>query len=260
MYHPGSDFAAAIGLRMDCRVARMSFDASRSDLVVLIPGLWMPAWVMLPLAWRLRGKGFRCVRFGYASARVSLAENAHRLAGFLRAQGEGGLHLVGHSLGGVLALHATKTRALARVRSIVMIGSPAAGSFAARRLLEYRLGRWVVGRTLPEWLQIAHPTAPENVALGVIAGTRALGLGMIVAPDLERPHDGVVRVCETAVSGAADQVVLSVNHAAMLTSGRVARLTATFLRTGRFDPAVAAREAAAGTRSGGSVNRKGSGG
>jgi pimeloyl-ACP methyl ester carboxylesterase len=212
--------------------------AKNTELVVLVHGLWMPAWVMLPLAWRLEAMGFRCVRFGYRSMRAPLEENADRLAAFVRGLDAQTLHLVGHSLGGVLALHTTVSRRLARVRSIVMAGSPARDSHAARRLAERAWGRRLLGRTVPQWLASATPAAPAGVAVGVIAGTAAFGLGLIVAPDLERPHDGVVCVAETAVSGASDHVEVPVSHAAMLTSARVAGLIGRFLRSGRFDAAA----------------------
>lgn len=208
-----------------------------TDLVVLIPGLWMPAWVMLPLAWRLHSRGYSCVRFGYASSRSSLEENADQLAGFLRTLGDRRLHLVGHSLGGVLALHATASRRPACVRSVLMMGSPAGGTYAGQRLLERKWGRWMVGRTVPDWLANARAVAPDGVAVGTIAGSRALGLGAVFVPDLPRPHDGVVCVAETIVAGAADHVVVDVSHAAMLTSLRVARLVADFVGTGCFAPA-----------------------
>jgi pimeloyl-ACP methyl ester carboxylesterase len=213
---------------------RMPSKAPTPDLVVLIPGLWMPAWAMLPLAWRLRSQGYRCVRFGYASSRGGLEANADRLAGFLRTLGDRPLHLVGHSLGGVLALHTMATRRPARVRRMVMIGSPAVDTYAGRRLMQWGWGRWMVGRTVPDWLERPRPVAPDGVAVGVIAGVRAFGLGMIVVPDLPRPHDGVIRVQETAVAGAADYIEVDVSHAAMLTSLRVARLVADFVGSGRF--------------------------
>ncbi|MCX7961889.1 MAG: hypothetical protein N2653_09995, partial [Burkholderiales bacterium] len=61
----------------------------------------------------------------------------------------------------------------------------------------------------------------------------ALGLGRIVA-GLPGPSDGVVRVEETEVEGAADRIVLAVSHSTMLVSARVAREAAAFLATGRF--------------------------
>lgn len=212
----------------------MPSSTSTSDLIVLIPGLWMPAWVMLPLAWWLRGRGYACVRFGYASSRDTLETNAEKLAGFLRTLGDRPLHLVGHSLGGVLALHTTASRRPARVRSVVMMGSPAGGTYAGQRLLERRWTRALVGRTVPEWLKITRPVAPEGVAVGVIAGLRGFGLGMIFVPDLPPPHDGVIRVAETRVAGAADYIEVNVSHAAMLTSPTVARLVASFVGSGRF--------------------------
>lgn len=207
---------------------------STSDLIVLIPGLWMPAWVMLPLAWWLRGRGYPCVRFGYASSRDTLEVNAEKLAGFLRTLGDRPIHLVGHSLGGVLALHTMASRRPARVRSLVMMGSPAGGTYAGQRMLERRWAQWMVGRTVPDWLKICRPIAPEGVSVGVIAGSRGLGLGMIFVPDLMPPHDGVIRVAETLVRGAADQIEVDVSHAAMLTSPTVARLVASFVGSGRF--------------------------
>jgi pimeloyl-ACP methyl ester carboxylesterase len=216
----------------------MLIRAPTSDLIVLIPGLWMPSWVMLPLAWWLRSKGYSCVRFSYASSRASLDANADKLAGFLRTLGERPLHLVGHSLGGVLALHTTASRRPARVRSVLMMGSPAGGTFAGRSLLARRWGRWMVGRTVPDWLENTRPVAPEGVLVGVIAGVRALGLGMIFVPDLPRPHDGVIRVSETLVEGAVDHIEVDVSHAAMLTSVQVARLVASFVSTGCFAAAA----------------------
>lgn len=203
-------------------------------LVVLIPGLWMPAWVMLPLARRLAVCGFRCARFGYASMRASLDENARRLGEFIAGLGTSQVHLVGHSLGGVLALYATAVLQLHHVRRIVLIGSPYAGSHAARRLARWSIGRRLLGCTVPDWLGCAKPPVPQGVEVGVVAGTVGIGLGALVVPDLPRPHDGVVSLVETAVPGAAADVCVGVNHSAMLVSAQVARCVCLFLRHGRF--------------------------
>jgi len=212
---------------------------------------------MLPLTWRLRSAGLSCVRFSYPSTTGSLEENADRLAALVRSLDSGSVHLVGHSLGGVLALHATASRRLARVRSVVMLGSPAQGSYAAQRLSERGWSRRLLGRTVPDWLSTACPSAPEGVAVGIIAGTHAFGLGMMFVPDLTRPHDGVIRVAETAVSGASDRIEVPVSHAALLTSGRVAALVAAFIRHGHFGAQVGARASSAPAASMSLENRKG---
>lgn len=204
----------------------------------------MPAAVMLVLQRRLERAGFRCCRFGYASARAGLEENSARLARFVRALQSTRVYLVGHSLGGVVALHATATHALAEVRRIVMLGSPYRDSYVARRLARLRIGRWMLGKTVPAWLDGARPSV-ENVEIGVIAGTSPVGIGMLVAPGIAPPHDGVVRAEETRVPEMADYAEAKVCHMGMLVSSEVGRLVAQFLRYGRFEPAGLDETAAA---------------
>ena len=210
--------------------------------VVLLPGLWMPAWVMIPWQRRVARSGFRTLRFGYASARVDLTENAARLARFIEASGPGRIHLVGHSLGGVLALHATAIFALHAVHRIVMVGSPYRDSYAARELAQSHWGRRILGRTVPEWLGARRIAVPRHVEVGVIAGTVAFGLGALIVRGLPRPHDGVVSVEETAVNGMRATVQVAESHSQMLLSGRVGDLVCRFLQHGSFQ-AQAARAA-----------------
>lgn len=226
----------------------MTLIEQRKELVVLLPGLWMPPWVMRPLAWRLGGMGWRCACVGYRSVRGGLDANAEAVAAFVRGRPEARVHLVGHSLGGVVALHATASRQLARVASIVMVGSPARGSYAAARLVSRNWSRPLLGQTVADWLAAARAEAPPGVAVGIVAGTLGAGLGMVFVPDLPRPHDGVVCVGETAVAGCADRVEVPVSHAALLTSKRVARLVGRFLRAGTFaaEPVATAPAGASG--------------
>lgn len=198
----------------------------------------MPAWVMALHQRRIGAQGFGTVQFGYRSVRASLQDNAARLAACVRDHGPAPVHLVGHSLGGVLALFATARHGLAQVRRIVLVGSPYAGSHAARALGRWRLGRRMLGRTLPEWLDADKPSCPPGVELGVIAGNRRCGLGVLVDPQLPTPNDGVVSVAETVVPGMQEHRVLPVTHATMLCSASVSRRIVCFLRSGRFESEV----------------------
>src|SRR5262245_59903810 len=195
----------------------------------------MPAWVMWPLQLRLARCGFDAVRFGYASARLDLAANAERLARFIEASRFARVHLVGHSLGGVLAMHATACFGLGSVHRVVMMGSPYRDSYSARALGRSNWGRRALGRTVPEWLDAARLAAPNGVEVGVIAGTVAFGLGTIVARGLPRPHDGVICVEETAVDGMKGCVQIAVSHSQMLLSSAVGGLVCPFLRHGSFE-------------------------
>lgn len=230
---------------MRAHAASDRMNALQDKTVVLLSGLWTPAWVMRYHQRHLTRAGFRCVRFRYASARASLEENSERLAAFVRSLDAGEVYLVGHSLGGIIALHAAASHGLARVRRVLLVGSPYGDSHAARSLARWRIGRWMLGKTVPQWLQCEKPSAPPGVEVGVVAGTMPIGLGMLVAPDLPRPHDGVVCVAETRVPGMAAYVECRVNHIGMVWSRRIAELIAEFLAHGRFEPAGQTAQAAA---------------
>ena len=188
---------------------------------------------MLPLGWQLARCGFDVVRFSYASLRDGLEHNADLLASLCREQGTAPLHLVGHSLGGLLILAALERNRDLKVQRAVLIGSPYAGMTAAVVLARSDFGKKILGRTLNDWMRTPRPSIPDGVELGVIAGSVPFGLGRLVAR-LPKPNDGVVRVEETHVPGAKDSIVLRINHTGMLVSPAVARAACAFLRNGSF--------------------------
>lgn len=200
--------------------------------VVLVHGLWMNSLAMLPLAWRLQVCGFRVARHGYRSVSRGLRENAQSLAATCRKT-HGRLHLVGHSLGGLVIMAMMQDYPEIPVQRVVLVGSPYADSAAAHRVGRFAWSRRVIGRTMRDWLQQPRPAVPAGVELGVIAGEGAVGLGRILA-GLPPPNDGVVMLEETRVPGAADSIVLQASHSAMLVSASVARAVCAFLEHGKF--------------------------
>lgn len=199
--------------------------------VIVLHGLWAPGLVMSPFAARLAAEGFRCRVFRYAGRDHPLEANAERLLRFARAVGPA--HFVGHSLGGLVILEALGTASELEAGGVVLLGTPAGGSFAGRRLAGHRFGRWLLGRSDALWRErrAVRWTRPEP--LGVIAGTLPLGLGRALGR-LPGANDGVVCVEETVVDGMRDRILLPLSHSAMILSARVAAQTAEFLRHGRF--------------------------
>ena len=204
--------------------------------VILVHGLWTPAAIfMLHSHWLQRG-GYRTLRFGYPSVRAGLAQNAQRLKHFIASTAAAEIHLVGHSLGGLIILDMLRQAPDPRLRRAVLLGTPCVDSHCARRLAGVAGMPALLGRSITEWLSRAPKdvAAPQTaVAVGVLAGTRSAGLGRIV-PGLPRPNDGVVTVAETRLPGAADFIVLPVAHSEMLASRRCAAQIAAFLSTGGF--------------------------
>lgn len=215
--------------------------SASSATVILIPGLWMPAAVLLPWQWRLQAAGHTVRRFAYPSWRNGLAANVEALARYLADTPGRPIHLVGHSLGGLLILSLLargRDEALGRV---VLLGSPALGSHAAARLGATAWGARLLGRSLADWLAelppnqppTLPPALPPGIEAGVIAGTRSLGLGRLLG-GLPRPNDGAVAVAETRLPGAADFITLPVSHSGMLLAPTCAAQVNHFLAQGRF--------------------------
>ncbi|MEO8143079.1 MAG: alpha/beta fold hydrolase [Betaproteobacteria bacterium] len=204
--------------------------------IILIHGLWVPGFVMKPLAGRLGRAGFRCHIFSYLGAARPMPGHIERLARF--AQEIGPAHFVGHSLGGLLAMETLRRHAEVAAGRVVLLGTPAGGSFAGRRFARYKVGRWMFGHSAHYWPErnsesrpAARWTRPE--ALGVIAGSLPVGLGRAFGR-LPGVNDGAVSLEETTIDGMADRVVLPVGHSGMLVSARVAAQIAAFLAAGKF--------------------------
>ena len=206
---------------------------SAPDAVILVHGLWVHGVVMTPLRHRIARCGYRAVSYSYPSMRLTLTENAERLAQFCRSLDAAKFHFVGHSLGGLVVLGMLERAPELHAGRIVLAGVPFSGSFAAQRLARLPGGRTALGRSVPERLR-RERTGWLRHDIGVIAGSIPIGLGRLVAPDLPKPNDGVVCVAETRLPAMRDQIVLRVNHTGMLLSAAVARQICAFLRNGAF--------------------------
>ena len=204
------------------------------EQVVLVHGLWTHGALMLWVARRMVRAGYTVHCYSYPSVRLNLAQNASRLAAYCQTLGARPLHLVGHSMGGLLIARMLDQPHRLEVGRVVFMGSPFYDSHTARRLSRVRIGRAAVGASIAEWLRGARPLNLARYEIGVIAGNRGVGLGMMVAPDLPAPHDGTVSVAETQVPGARDHIVLRVSHTEMVMSNPVVRQVCAFLQRGRF--------------------------
>ena len=204
-----------------------------SARVLLVHGLWYGRPGMLPLARRLRKLGWECDLFGYSSVFGSPTANVARLAERAAAIDAARLHLVGHSLGGLLVLKmlAESGGALPGGR-VVLLGSPLNGSVVARRMAGNRALKPWIGRA-EALLDQGVEDLPGGREVAAIAGTSSLGAGRLVAR-LDKPHDGTVTVAETRVPGLADHLELPVSHTGLVLSREVSAATDRCLRTGRF--------------------------
>jgi pimeloyl-ACP methyl ester carboxylesterase len=149
------------------------------------------------------------------------------------------VHLVGHSLGGLIILKYFEDGGETQMPPgrVVLLGSPLRGSRAARGLARVPFGKKILGRSAGKELLAPRYRGWKGMRnLGVIAGDSGVGLGRLVGTGTA-PSDGTVLVEETRIDGVTDHLVMRVSHSGMLFSAAVAKQTGVFLRTGRFERA-----------------------
>lgn len=211
----------------------LSGETAVKETVVLVHGLWVRGWIMTLLGLQLRRCGFHTIIFSYPSMRAPLSQNALLLSRFVAAIAAPRIHFVGHSLGGLLLLQMLAEHPEPRAGRVLLMGSPYHASYAASKLARITLGRWLIGRSMRQWLEQKAPACPQQHEVGSIAGCLSLGIGKLLG-GLPYPNDGVVAVEETRLPAASDHVVLNVSHTGMLFSAGVARQVCAFLRQGHF--------------------------
>jgi alpha-beta hydrolase superfamily lysophospholipase len=183
---------------------------------------------------RLAQAGFEPSVFRYPSTQADIGEAAAALATHLYGFGDGPVHLVGHSLGGLVILEAFGARGELPQGRIVLLGSPVQGSRAARAVAAWSLGPHLLGRLAAAELTRREPrTWHRERELGIIAGSRSAGMGRLFA-DLPAPNDGTVSVDETQLAGAKEHIIHDVSHTGMLMSAAVADSLVKFLGSGSF--------------------------
>jgi pimeloyl-ACP methyl ester carboxylesterase len=116
--------------------------------VVYVHGLWMTGIESIWLRRRLaRERGYRFLVFRYASVRAPLAQIIAALRATIAAVDAPQVHLLGHSLGGLLIQRCLASYPMRQPGRVVFLGSPVAGSRAARRLARSACGRALLGAT-----------------------------------------------------------------------------------------------------------------
>ena len=218
---------------------RNTHDLGGIRRVVLLHGIWSHGVGMFVIRRQLeREYGLDVHYFNYPSLKGTLDHNAASLRRFIDRLGKDGVHIVGHSLGGVVALRMLATYDDAPPGRIVCLGSPLTGSRAAAFLDRQDWAEGLLGSTLPEGvLQTSANEWGSHVCeqrdVGVIAGNVPLGVGRIVT-SFEGPNDGTVTVAETRLDGTRDHLIMPVSHRGMVLSRRVADQAWAFLKRGAF--------------------------
>jgi len=185
------------------------------------------------LAKQLRKRGFDASTISYRSLKKSPAENARKVHELIKNLPNPVVHLVGHSLGGIVILHLLDQYDDIPDGRVVLMGSPVRGSAFAKQLAGNRWSRLLLGRSTEDGVLGGAPVYQDERELGIIRGTVRLGAAALVRKPGET-NDGVVSESETMINGANDYVDLPLSHSMLIFSRRSAELIKHFLNNGRF--------------------------
>ena len=194
------------------------------ELVVLLHGLGANRFVMSRIASVLRGAGYQVENIGYRSTRGSIDSHARQLQQRLRRWNDdadvGRIHLVTHSMGGIVTRRALCDERPAKLGRIVMMGPPNAGSHVAR-LFAIPFGRWCPALTElsdEPGSYVKRLEQPANLEIGIVAAAA----------------DRVVRLESTMLNCQQDHIVVPGHHGLLPWLRDTAEYVLHFLRSGQF--------------------------
>jgi pimeloyl-ACP methyl ester carboxylesterase len=235
----------ATGTYADCaaelaNLAPVVSNGTSTETVLVLHGLIRTRYSMEIINRHLLDHGFDAHTVAYPSTQAPIETHAQHLSSIIDAiPGTAPIHLVGHSMGGLVARTYLDGNPDSRVRRVVMIGTPNQGAEKARFFEQIGLIPLVgpAAKQLipgPEGIA-AHlsPAVPiDRVEVGIIAGggPRGRGYSMILPID----NDGVVTVASTKLPGAVDFCLVRGHHSFLPSILAVRTATLRFLRTGCF--------------------------
>ena len=209
------------------------------ECVVLLHGLGRTKLSMLPLQRSLEAAGYEVKNQGYPSTTKSIEDLAPVVAQAIDACLEkqaGPVHVVTHSLGGILLRQYVHDHADAPIGRVVMLAPPNHGSEIADRFKArwwYQLATGPAGQQLgTDPSSVPNSLGPVTVHIGVIAGRRSSDPWF--SHVFAGPHDGKVSVASAQLQGMQDFLVVDSGHTFMPSSPEVARQVLSFLQHGKF--------------------------
>jgi triacylglycerol lipase len=212
-----------------------------APIVVLLHGLGRSPLAMKRLEWALRDDEFFVMNVGYPSRRHDIATLARKTLAPIfddAAQRKAKVHVVTHSLGGILVRHYVHDFGTPpQLGRVVMLAPPNGGS----ELVDL-LKHWPVYRRLngPAGLQLGtdvdsvpNQLGPvRDVAVGIIAGDRSFN--PLFSTIIPGRNDGKVSVERTRLAGMSDHLTVHSSHTWLMWRSGVISQVKSFLRTGAF--------------------------
>lgn len=212
------------------------------ETVILLHGILRSRTDMIGIERAVKKAGYAPINIRYPSRTMSLEDLTEFVAtavkGHKNYNADGPVHIITHSMGGLIARYYIATQKPENLGKVVMLSPPNTGSEFADFMDDHKLFgdmfRKVFGPAGPQ-LRTTHQHIEDDITypLGIIAGSASINP---MAPwVLEGEHDGIVPVERTKIDGMADHIVLKTTHSLMMFNPKVIAQALSFLKDGSFN-------------------------
>ena len=220
-------------------------DSVSDSCVVLLHGLARSASSMDNMAEALTEAGYNVANVDYPSRNHLIAALGDAVipAGVdaCRNSGSRRIHMVTHSLGGILVRDYLSRHAISDLQRVVMLAPPNHGSAVVDNLKDLPGVTLLTGPTFEQLgtddKSIPLQLGPATVDTAIIAGSRSINL--YLSTFLENPDDGKVSVASARLEGMCAMLVLEVSHPFIMKDEEAIAQTIGYLQNGRFTAAKA---------------------
>ncbi len=197
------------------------------ESIVFVHGLWVGRWIWVAFRRFFKAKGYMTYSFGYSTTNQPVEKSTMQLAAFVNSRPEQTVHLVAHSMGGIVSV-----RSLSKINKpgkLVLLGSPINGSSVAHRIKQRGWHKWML-RHATEPLGNGVIEAPgHGRKTMMIAGNAPYGLGRLIGGS-SGDNDGTVDVNETVADWVDHHVQINCSHTGMLRNKQAMQMTWDFMK------------------------------
>jgi len=218
----------------------ISESIENTECVVLVHGLWRSGFAMRSIAGDLEEHGYKTVSVDYPSTQKEIPDlvQHHLLKSVDECVQTGAekVHLVSHSMGGILIRQFLQDNTLPDGSKVVMLSPPNQGSELSEKFGDSWWYQWAVGPAgaslSTKQNGIISKLKEIDEPVGIIAAYRDWSLW----PDawLPQPNDGTVSVASMKLAEMDDFIMVNSGHALMRYSDEVQNQIRQFLSVGEF--------------------------
>lgn len=200
--------------------------SEQKQAIVLVHGLWLKSWVLLAFKHFFSKQGFVVYGFSYASSSQEFTANVQQLANFVNDREQQVVHIIAHSMGGLLTIKAEPK--FNKRGKVVFLASPIHGSKVAKRLSSHLLSKQLLRHAALPLIEGA-AKQPPNRPCQMIIGNKPYGIGRLIYR-FSGENDGTVSIASSKTNWLKEHHIINTNHVGILGNRTAMDLALRFLQ------------------------------